>query len=299
MRDPAGCDASTQACSTVGDLLVDATKRLQEAGIEHPRREAGWMLEAALGLSSLSLHVERDRVLTREQQAQADSLLARRARREPLQYVLGVQEFCGLEFEVSPAVLIPRPESEMLVEEMARAARGMSAVSLADIGTGSGCIAVSCARALPAATVYAVDLSEAALTVARRNAARHGVHERVRWFQGDLCGPLQKLGLKVDMVVSNPPYIREDEWAGLQPEVQHFEPRLALMGGSDGLEIHRRLIDQAWQVLVSGGLLVLEVGQGQAEIVCQLLQEIGRYGRPLVRQDPAGIARVVSVDILS
>jgi len=294
---------SLQAMS-IGDLARQGTVRLLRAGIEQAGLETGWLLEHALRMTPLELRLnDSQRVVEGEGLRRAEALLARRATREPLQYLLGTQEFCGLEFEVNPSVLIPRPETEGLVEAAVRCAGMQPAPGrrpiVADVGTGSGCIVVSLARRLPLAVLYATDRSAEALCVARRNAERHGVAGQVTFLEGDLVDPLRARGLagQVDVVVSNPPYIAEREWDALQPEVRLFEPRMALAGGEDGLAVYRRLVQEAADLLNAAGWLIMEVGQGQAESVRALMAETGRYGAVDVRLDQAGIARVLCAQI--
>jgi release factor glutamine methyltransferase len=284
---------------TIGELACQGTMLLRRAGIEEAAREAGWLLEHALRRPALDLRLNGSQPVEGEGLRRAQALLARRAKREPLQYLLGTQEFCGLEFEVAPDVLIPRPETELLVETAVRCAglqpgAGRRPV-IVDLGTGSGCIAVSLSKRLPDAVLYATDCSAKALRVARRNAGRHGVAGQVMFLEGDLSKPLEARGVAghVDLVVSNPPYIAERDWDGLQPEVRLYEPRVALAGGEDGLAVYRRLVQEAAVLLTDGGWLILEIGQGQAEAVCRLIEETGRYGAVEIQPDGAGIARVV------
>lgn len=291
-------EASLQAMS-IGELARQGTVRLRRAGIEQAGLETGWLLEHALRMTSLDLRLNDSQRVEGEGLRRAEALLARRAKREPLQYLLGTQEFCGLEFEVDSSVLIPRPDTEGLVEAAVRCA-GMQPVAgrrpvVADIGTGSGCIAVSLARRLPLAVLYATDRSAEALRVARRNAERHGVAGQVTFLEGDLLKPLDARGLSGQLaaIVSNPPYIAEREWEALQPEVRLFEPRMALAGGEDGLAVYRRLVQEAGNFLSAAGWLIMEVGQGQAKPVCALIEATGRYGAVDVRPDQAGIDRVV------
>lgn len=291
----------TQEPTIYGALVREGLVLLSNAGIANAAQETRWLLERALGTTWLRLKLESDHRVSEESRSLAWSLLTRRMSGEPLQYLLGTQEFCGLDLEVTPAVLIPRPETELLVQELKdlseRPATGNASL-IADIGTGSGCIAVALAHALPKATVYATDLSAAALDVARRNASRHGMAERVRFLEGDLMAPLSDLGLqgRLAAVVSNPPYIPTGELAGLQREVRR-EPQAALDGGPDGLAFYRRLLREAKPYLAPGGRLVLEVGQGQAGPVCRMAEELGGYGLLGVRRDEAGIDRVVSVQV--
>lgn len=290
-------DASTATRFSLNQVLVEATARLSEAGIQSAELEAVWLLEKALHLTSLGLIVDRDRILHPKECAAAAALINRRVTREPLQYILGTQEFCGLEFEVDARVLIPRPESELLVRHAVQSLDFDLAVTIADIGTGSGCLAVSLAKALPAATIYALDLSEPALQVARRNIRRHAPEGRIVCLQGDLFTPLGHLGLmgKVDIIVSNPPYVTEAEWTHLQPEVRVFEPHSALHGGRDGTHVQRRLLEEAWRYLTPGGVLLMEMGWCQSVTVCDLAVGTGRYETPTFCFDEADIARVLRV----
>lgn len=286
----------TRQPTTYGALVRDGLALLSNAGIANAAQETRWLLERALDTTGLQLRLESDRPVSEGHRSLALSLLTRRAAGEPLQYLLGTQEFCGLDFEVTRAVLIPRPETELLVSEVREIAGREAAPLVADIGTGSGCIAVALAHALPKATVYATDLSADALDVARNNAGRHGVGERVRLLEGDLMAPLAGLGLEgcFTAVASNPPYIASGDLSGLQREVRR-EPRLALDGGPDGLACYRRLLREAGPFLLPGGSVIVEVGQGQAAAVCRMADESGGYAVAKVRRDMAGIERVVSV----
>jgi release factor glutamine methyltransferase len=285
----------TQAV-TIGELQRRGTAQLAQAGIEEPAREATWLLEAALEMPQLDLRLNTAQPVGDERLRAAQALLARRANREPLQYLLGAQEFCGLEFEVTPSVLIPRPETELLVEEAVQRVAAHAKPVIADIGTGSGCIAVALAHRLPQAVLHAVDRSAEALSIARWNAERLEVASMIAWHEGDLLAPLRANGLAggVEAIVSNPPYIAERDWEALQPEVRLFEPRLALAAGEDGRAVYRRLVPEAVEMLRAGGWLILEVGQGQAQAVRALIEAAGRYGSVEIRKDAAGIERVVS-----
>ncbi len=284
---------------TIGDLAREGSAQLLRAGIEQAGRETDWLLEHALRRSALDLTLNHAQVVEGEALRRAQALLARRARREPLQYLLGTQEFCGLVFEVEPGVLIPRPETELLVEAAVRCAGLRTAAGrrpvIVDFGTGSGCIAVTLAQRLPLAVLHATDCSADALRVARRNAQRHGVAGQVTFVEGEWLTPLEPYGLagRVDVFVSNPPYIAEREWDVLQPEVRLFEPRLALAGGTDGLAFYRRLVREAAEYLDAAGWLIMEVGQGQAAAVRALIEATGRYKGVEVRTDQGGIERVL------
>jgi release factor glutamine methyltransferase len=280
---------------SLGGLLREGTAMLVRSGVENAAQESVWLLEAALGVCRLDLHLKEDMSVAPDDLARARALLARRAAREPLQYLLGTQEFCGLEFQVGPAVLIPRPETEVLVREVIGFAHGASAPIIADVGTGSGCIVVAVARALPAATLIATDVSGAALGMAIVNARRHGVEGRVRFLEGDLEEPLARMGVhgQVSALVCNPPYISDSELDGLQPEVGGYEPAAALKGGPDGLAFHRRLLEAAPKFLKAGGLLALEVGRGQAPIVARWASRAGGFRNVRIVEDQAGIERVL------
>ncbi len=241
-------------------------------------------------------------------------LVSRRAAGEPVQYLTGRQEFWGLEFEVTPAVLIPRPETEHLVEvaldrlgsrgikiNMATGAPS-APLRIAEAGTGSGCLAVALARELPHAEIFATDISAAALEVARRNAARHGVSDRIHFIECDLLSALRppinssQGRAFFDLVISNPPYIARGEAASLPREVREHEPELALYGGETGLEIYHRLIGEAGDMLDRGGTLVLELGYNLANGVRAILAADPRWTRVRITNDLAGIPRVLAAE---
>lgn len=280
--------------STVRDLRRWATEVLASAGTEHPAREADWLLAPVLGVSPVALVMEGERQFPPALVERAWEFISRRAAREPLQYILGTQEFRGLEFVVTPDVLIPRPETEILVEETLKAVSGLPRPVLADVGTGSGCIAISVARECPSAFILALDLSEKALAVAQTNASRHGVGRRVRFLRADLLGPCASSGgVLFDAIASNPPYIPDGDLDRLQPEVSRYEPRLALAAGSDGLAFQRRLLAEAPSLLKPGGSLLLELGCGQAEAVLGMARLGGSWASVACRTDGAGIERVL------
>jgi release factor glutamine methyltransferase len=260
---------------------------LAEKGVENPRLEAEWMLCEALTLDRVGLYLNFDKPLSETELSSYRGMVLRRGKREPLQYILGNQEFMGLEFQVSPAVLIPRHDTEVLVSEGIK--RGGAARSILDIGAGSGCVAVALAKALPEAEVCAVDISGAALAVARDNAQRNDAS--VQFFQGSLLEPFADR--RFDMILSNPPYIPNAELATLQQEVRGFEPLGALDGGTDGLDFYRAIVAGAPDHLNAGGWLLFEVGMGQAPDVLELLKSGGFAADSFSALDPAGIERVV------
>jgi len=282
---------------TVGALLAWARQSLDNTGTTNIAQEALWLLASALELEQHALVSRTEQAVTAEQVARAQTLVSRRMAREPLQYILGTQEFCGLDFVVTSSVLIPRPETELLVHAVLKEGGLAEGATLVDVGTGSGCIAVTLATILEGIRILAVDCSAEALAVAKSNAVRHSVGEKIVWIEGNLLSPLRDritLGT-VDVIVSNPPYIAEGEWEQLQPEVRNFEPRLALLAGQRGTEFHERLFRDSKEFLVPDGLLVMEIGQGQLPLVRQAAEQAGGYTGIQTVKDEAGIDRVILV----
>ncbi len=257
-------------------------------GIANARLESEWMLCAATGLDRVGLYLQFDRPLSEDELGTYRAMVARRARREPLQHILGTQEFCGLDFEVTASVLVPRYDTEVLITQAV--SLKPDARSVLDIGTGSGCIAVTIAARLPLAAVTATDISESALEVARRNLKKHAVNLEI--LQGSLFEPVGQR--RFDLIVSNPPYIPTADISELEPEVRDFDPFGALDGGADGLDIYRKLVPGALSHLNSGGWLLVEVGSGQSFDVIKLFNETGGYCEPITAVDPGGIERVVA-----
>ncbi len=272
---------------TILKILKWTTDYFAGREIASARLEAEMLLAATLGFDRVGLYVNFDRPLTPAELSAFRERVKRRAQREPLQYILGESEFWSLSFAVNPAVLIPRADTEVLIEESLARIEGPA--KILDVGTGSGAIAVALAHERTEVCVTALDCSADALTVARGNVARHGLTDRVTCCTGDLaCLPAGPF----DLVVSNPPYIPSTDWAELMPEVRDFEPRLALDGGADGLEAYRHLAGQASRILVPGGWLLVEVGIGQAADVGALFRAAG-LAEVGTRDDYAGIPRVV------
>jgi release factor glutamine methyltransferase len=281
--------------TTIGMLITWAQRSLDTSGSMNASQEALWLLAHALGMKHHELASRREQVVSGEGLARAESVVSRRKGREPLQYILGTQEFCGLDFHVNPAVLIPRPETELLVQETLREGGFAEGAVLVDVGTGSGCVAVTLATILSGMRIFALDCSGEALTVAKGNAERHGVSDGIIWKEGDLLSPLREsnLGRSVDAIVSNPPYVAEEAWEELQPEVRDYEPRLALVAGQRGTELHERLLHESLPFLKSGGLLLMELGQGQAPLVRRAAEQVGGYTGFQTVKDEAGIERVM------
>ena len=284
--------------ATLGEVIAEAQQMLEQAGIESSRQEAFWIVEHVLRLQAHHVVADRDRLLSHAELLVARGLVERRVGREPLQYILGTQEFCGLEFDVNPAVLIPRPETELLVEYVAQRIPAERQATIVDACTGSGCIAVALARLRPRARVIATDLSSPSLAVARQNATHHEVCERITWLEGDLLRPLaeQEMEGRIDVIVSNPPYIAEADWGTLQPEVRLFEPRGALVAGPQGTELHERLLQEAGLYLSPGGALIMEIGAGQACAMRRIVDQIPGYRFHRLVYDAAGLERVVIVE---
>jgi release factor glutamine methyltransferase len=254
--------------ATAGSALQAARDRLAVTS-QNPRRDVEVLLRQVLQCDAAALLTHPERLLSADESAQFENFVSRRAACEPIQYILGVQEFFGLPFAVTPDVLIPRPETEHLVEAVLQRVNPQADAHILDVGTGSGAIAVALAYALPQAHLTAVDLSSAALAVARRNAERHGVVERVTFLQSDLLAAFDRVHF--DVVVSNPPYIAAKEV--LEPQVAQWEPRSALYAGATGLEIYVRLIPQARKALKPNGWLLLEIGYGQSPAIRKLLSD--------------------------
>jgi release factor glutamine methyltransferase len=278
--------------TTLSEDVARARRRLESAGIDSN--------EAALDARVLAQHLlgwDAARLLTRETEAapaafraRFDALIARRLAREPVAYILGEKEFWNLTFTVTPAVLVPRPETELLVEAALQLFPDRDArFYVADAGTGSGCIAVALAKERPHAVVFASDISAAALAVARQNAERHGVATRIEFAETDL---LKDAPDPFDLIVSNPPYVPAGQAPSLQPEVRDYEPAVALFAGDDGLAAIRRLVGESVLRLSGRGFLVFEFGFGQAEAVEQLVGAAPGLRLLEIRKDLQGIPRV-------
>lgn len=262
--------------SSIPYLLTWASDILRKAGVSSPRVDAEWTLAHVLQCPRSELPVRARQPLAEARRAAFRDLIFRRANRVPLQHLLGDTEFYGLPFCASPAGFIPRPETETLVEVAIDRLTDCPNPRILDIGTGSGIIAIALAKELPGSRVVGVDISRSALCLARQNARLNGVSDRVSFLLTDLLAPFATPEC-FHAILSNPPYIRSDEIDALQPEVCAFDPRVALDGGGDGLDFYRKIIPRSMPLLARGGLLGLEIGQGQADAVAQL---IGRHMGP-------------------
>ncbi|MCK5147447.1 peptide chain release factor N(5)-glutamine methyltransferase [bacterium] len=276
------------------DVLKKATSFLEIRDIESARLNAERLLAHALNVTRVDLYLRYDQPLEPAERENYKSLLHRRANGEPLQYILGETEFMSLAFSVNPAVLIPRPETESLVELVIRRYAGRGPVRMLDIGTGSGAIAVSLAHYCPQAEIFAVDVSTEALTMAEHNADANSVAQRIHWIHGDLFSPefVQVLDGSFDVIISNPPYVSLNEWDGLPVEIRSHEPRLALCDEGDGLAAYRRLARISSDLLSDSGCIYVEVGDTQAATVMRYFKEAGLVDLK-IHPDLNGIGRIV------
>jgi release factor glutamine methyltransferase len=276
--------------STLREAVVAGTRRLAALAelAESAGRDAELLLMDAAGISRAGLLAHPERFLSKTELARYEASLQRRLACEPIQYILGEQEFYGLRLRVTPAVLIPRPETEHLVEAVLGLLPRDKPLRILDVGTGSGAIAIALAVHLPETMVTAVDFSPAALAVAAANARAHGMEERIQFVESDLLGSMS--GETFDAIVSNPPYVPLGDKAEMQAQVREFEPGLALFAGATGMDVYERLIPQAYAALRPGGLLAMEFGFGQREAMARLL---AGWGDVSFVADLQGIARVV------
>lgn len=276
--------------NSIKSILQDASKRLKAHNIESPRLDAEILLAHVLKCRRLQLYIDAEKVLPLEKVLRFNELINRRLNGSPVAYIVGKKDFMGLTFAVNEKVLIPRPETEILTELVGEHLRGLGReVIFADLGAGSGAISISILKFVKAARAFAVDISPQALEVAKFNAIKFHVEDRIEFFCGDLFAPLT--GKFFDAIISNPPYIPTHELETLQAEVQH-EPRLALDGGEDGLNFYRRIIFDAPKFLVDGGALAVEVGINQAVAVKALFEQNNFVDVEIIK-DLAGIERVV------
>jgi release factor glutamine methyltransferase len=320
--------------ATVREAIRTGAKYLHKAGIDNARLDAEVLLRHVLGVNKAEFYLGLNLALDAAAEREFQKLLSRRAGREPVAYITGHKEFWSLDFVVTPAVLIPRPETELLVElalaratqvvlprsfvpphpslspvvggegkrEGARDSRrdvltypdSKPTLRILDLGTGSGAIAVSLAKELPQAWVCAIDISTEAIEVARLNARRHGVEERMEFFCGDFFGPVGDEPERFNLIVANPPYIRSGDLADLTPEIRKWEPVAALDGGADGLLYYRRIISAAGNYLKSGGSILLELGDGMGKPVARLFADAGNFEPAQVYRDYAGKERVIA-----
>ena len=300
---------------TIQKLIDWTTQFFINNNIQNPRLDTEVLLSYSLKIDRLGLYLNYDKPLTEDELSSFKKIIQRRVNREPLQYITGIQEFWSLDFKVAPGVLIPRQETEVLVEEVlksagckakdvkniTKSATGSNALTSApkplilDLCTGCGCIAVSLAKELTGSTIYATDNSAVALEIARQNSERHDVKDRITFMSGDLFQPLENFESKFDFIVSNPPYVKRSDLEGLEPEVNVFEPVSALDGGEDGLDAIKSIIDEAPKYLKSNGRLLLEIAFDQAKNVKAHIEKSGCYTSSTVIKDLSGNDRVIKV----
>ena len=287
---------------TILKILKWTTAYFKSHHLEQPRAAAEMLLAHALGVGRVDLYVQYDRQLEVEELEVFKGFIQRRVQREPVAYIVGKKEFWSMDLEVTPDVLIPRPETETIVEAaltIIPAKPGQAPLRILDIGTGSGALALAMASERPGQSFYAVDRSEKALAVAQDNARAHDLDKAITFLQGDWFDPVRDRGRYFDVIVSNPPYISSHEFEDLPPEITQYEPREALEGGSDGLEAIRLIIKQASDHMVSGGWLLFEIGHGQWAAVDELISGVKTYSDWAVIKDYSGHDRVVRAKAMS
>jgi release factor glutamine methyltransferase len=290
--------AMLQKSWTIKELLAVTTDYLEKKEIESPRLSAEILLAHQLNIDRIKLYLRFDQPLHEQELAGYRSLIKRRLSREPLQYITGVQEFWSLDFTVGPPVMVPRPETELLVEHVVALCRGNRLTEgpctrILDLGTGCGALAVAIARELEAVALWASDVSQEALDIARGNARKHGVEERIEFVLSDMWEAFSKLGLTFDIIVSNPPYINPDAMDALPPEVRDHEPKQALDGGEEGMFYIRHIIEEAPKHLNPGGWILLEMDPEQTTKALGLIEEINSYGEKVRVKDYSHHHRVV------
>lgn len=285
---------------TSAEALTWTVSRFTGAAVDSPRLDAELLLAAALDCERVDLYTTPERPLETQERARYRALIERRLAGEPVAYILGRKSFRYLTLKVTPAVLVPRPETELLVEVVLEFARGEAAdlekprsgPAVADIGTGSGAVAISLAKEIEGSRVWATDVSSEALAVAKENAEDAGLLDLIEFLEGDLLAPLppEVVG-ELDAIASNPPYIPTGEIGSLPPEISRYEPRAALDGGADGTDVLRKIAAAAPRCLRAGGLLALEIGESQADVVCNTMS--AEFDNVSVRKDLAGLDRIV------
>jgi release factor glutamine methyltransferase len=285
--------------TSIAEAILQAAQDLRKAGVSEARREAGSLMAHALQQDRTFVLAHADDLITTDQEQLFREYLGWRMKGKPLQYITGRQEFFGLDFEVTSDVLIPRPETELLIETGLKLTAGLDgAPFICDVGTGSGCIAITLLhelRQFPESRAVAIDISEAALAVAKRNAARHAVAERIDFVVSDCFAELDPGLSQFDLIVSNPPYVRTDAIEGLQREVRDFEPRAALEAGADGLLVVRRLLKDSVRFLKTGGHLLFEIGFDQGAAVSEMVDR-NNWKLLDIHKDLQGIPRTVALE---
>ena len=283
---------------TIKELIKVTTDFLKEKQIESPRLTAEVLLSHLLNINRVTLYLTLDQPLNESEISGYRELIKRRLRREPLQYITGIQEFWSLDFIVDPQVLIPRPESELLVEQAIErlkpaAVQGDHSPRILDLGTGCGALATVLAKEIPRSQIWATDVSRTAIDIARINAEKHGVSRKIEYIQGDLWQPLRDKDITFDLIVSNPPYVSAEEYEDLPPEVRSYEPRLALDGREGGFYFIREIIERSPDFLNPGGWLLLEMAPNQTDRALELLECIDTFDKKMRIKDYSHRYRVV------
>lgn len=276
---------------TIEEALRWGRRRL--ATSPTPHQDARLLLQDLLGVDHAYLAGHPEQLLTAGQEERFRTLVARAVESEPIPYILGEADFYGLRFSVTPAVLIPRPETELLLEAALEWAKSHEVQRIVDVGTGSGCIAITLARHLPRVQIAATDVSREALAIARQNASRHQVADRIDFYQGSLLQPVAE---SIDLLVANLPYVSDEEWTSLDDAIKWYEPAGALRGGPDGLDLIRRLLRQARTRLTTGGAIFLEIGWRQGRAAQELARSIFPTAHTSVRSDYAGHDRLIIIE---
>jgi release factor glutamine methyltransferase len=282
----------------IKDLLKVTADYLKEKEIDSPRLTAEILLSHQLKTDRVNLYLNFDQPLTENEISGYRSLIKRRVLHEPIQYITGIQEFWSLDFMVDPQVIIPRPESELLVEQAVKRigtnfAKQSRPPRILDLGTGSGVLAISVAKELTQAQIWATDLSGGALSIARRNAEKHGVSDRIKFMYGDLWEPITNLNFTFDMIISNPPYVASEEYDDLAPEVRDYEPRLALDGHKGGMYFIEKILKGGPDYLSPGGWLIMEMAPDQTGKALLFAEQINGYGEKMRIKDYSHVYRVV------
>ncbi|MBN2030118.1 peptide chain release factor N(5)-glutamine methyltransferase [bacterium] len=287
-------DVDTKKTWRLIDVLKEATAYLNTKGIENPRLNAERLMSHLLQIERIDLYLRFEQLMNQKERDAYKTILFRRAKHEPLQYVLGETEFMSLHFKLTPAVLIPRPETELLVEQIVACIGDQKGSRVLDIGAGSGNIGVSLAKYLPEVSITAVDTSDEVLTLAEENAEKNGVGDQIQFILANVKQEnfVQVVKGPFDIVVSNPPYVSSDDFAQLPGEIREYEPREALCDDRDGLSFYPIIAQKSVALFQSGGRLFFEIGDGQSQPVQSILKEAG-YGGIQVFSDLNGIERVV------
>lgn len=286
---------------TIKELLKVTTDYLKQKQIDSPRLTSEVLLSHLLNMNRVTLYLNLDKPLNESEVSGYRELIKRRLRREPLQYITGIQEFWSMDFVVGPQVLIPRPESELLIEQAIERLRPMvlqgRSLRILDIGTGCGALATVLAKEIQRSQIWATDISPQAINIAHINAKRHGVLEKIEFIQGDLWEPLKGRDMVFDLIISNPPYVSAEEYEDLPPEVLAYEPRLALDGREGGLYFIRKIIEGSPEFLDPGGWLLLETAPNQTDKALELIEHIGAFEEKERIKDYSHCYRVVCAQL--